>query len=180
MGQHQRHCDEPMTGKGNQPSESVPPQTKAAGGEKSSPMHAKMSPPWKPGQSGNPAGKPKGTRHKITMAMQELLDDEAETLTRKAIDMAKGGDLVAMRLCLERLHPPIKGRTIKLDLPPINSLDDVLKGHSVIAESLAEGEITPDEAATVASVLEVKRRTIETVELEQRLAKIEQQIEAKK
>jgi Family of unknown function (DUF5681) len=169
-----------MADKGNQPTESVPPQARAVGGEKSSPMHAKMSPPWKPGQSGNPAGKPKGTRHRITMAIQELLDGEAETLTRKAIDMAKGGDLVAMRLCLERLHPPIKGRTIKLDLPPINTLGDVLKGHAVIAESMAEGKITPDEAASVAGVLEVKRRTIETIELEQRLTKIEQAIEAKK
>ena len=50
---------------------------------------------FKPGQSGNPAGKPKGARHRITLAIDELLEGEAETITRKAIDMALAGETVA-------------------------------------------------------------------------------------
>ena len=54
--------------------------------------------------TGNP-GKPKGARHRATLAVAALLDGEAEALTRKAVDMALAGDRAAMRLCLERLAP---------------------------------------------------------------------------
>jgi hypothetical protein len=58
---------------------------------------------FKPGQSGNPNGRPKGSLNATTLAAQALLDGEAETLTRKAVELAKGGDLAALRLCLDRL-----------------------------------------------------------------------------
>ena len=58
---------------------------------------------FQPGQSGNPAGKPKGARNKTTLAVEALLDGEAEALTRKAIERALEGDSVALRLCLERI-----------------------------------------------------------------------------
>jgi Family of unknown function (DUF5681) len=54
------------------------------------------------GQSGNPAGKPPGARHRATMAAEALLDGEVQALTRKAIERALEGDGVALRLCLER------------------------------------------------------------------------------
>ena len=60
--------------------------------------------PFEKGQSGNLNGRPKGTRNKTTLAMEALLDGEAEAITRKAIEKAKEGDMVAIRLCLER-HP---------------------------------------------------------------------------
>ena len=63
---------------------------------------------FKPGESGNPAGKAKGTRHRITRAIDELLDGEADSITRKAIELAKAGETVALRLCLDRLCPPRK------------------------------------------------------------------------
>jgi hypothetical protein len=37
--------------------------------------------PFEPGKSGNPAGKLKGTRNKTTLAVEALLDGEAETIT---------------------------------------------------------------------------------------------------
>ena len=77
--------------------------------------------PFKPGQSGNPHGRPQGSRHRTTLAMDALLDGEAEALTRKAIQMALGGDTVAMRLCLDRLSPARKDRPVALALPPITT-----------------------------------------------------------
>jgi hypothetical protein len=65
---------------------------------------------FKPGKSGNPSGKPKGARNKTTVAMEKLLDDDAATITSKAIELAKNGDLTALRLCLERIIPPRKDR----------------------------------------------------------------------
>src|SRR6476659_8342128 len=43
------------------------------------------------GESGNPQGKPKGTRHRVTIAAEILLEGEAEAITRKAIELAKAG-----------------------------------------------------------------------------------------
>jgi hypothetical protein len=132
---------------------------------------------WPKGVSGNPAGKPKGARHKTTLAVQALLDGEAEALTRKCIELAKGGDTTALRLCMERLAPAVKSRAVGLSLPAVESASDLLKAQAVTIQAMAAGEITPDEAATVASVLETKRKAIETVEIEQRVKALEQQME---
>jgi hypothetical protein len=133
--------------------------------------------PFRKGRSGNPAGKPRGARHKTTMAVQALLDGEADALTRKCIDLAKGGDTTALRLCMERLAPAVKSRAVSLALPAIETAADILKAQAAAIEAMASGEITPDEAATVASVLEAKRRAIETVEIEKRVKALEQQME---
>src|SRR5271168_1880776 len=66
--------------------------------------------PWPKGVSGNPAGMPKGTRHKATRAAEALLDGEADELTRLCIEKAKGGDMTALRLVMERIIPPRKDR----------------------------------------------------------------------
>ena len=57
------------------------------------------------GESGNPAGRPRGARNRTTILLQKLLEDDGEALARKAIDLAKGGDLVALRMCMDRLCP---------------------------------------------------------------------------
>src|SRR5689334_3084270 len=62
------------------------------------------------GQSGNPRGKPKGARHRSTLAAEALLDGEAEALTRKAIEMALAGESTALRLCLNRILSPRRER----------------------------------------------------------------------
>ncbi|MET8524060.1 DUF5681 domain-containing protein, partial [Nocardioides sp. NPDC004968] len=58
--------------------------------------------PFKRGQSGNPAGKPRGARHKVTLAIEALLEGEAGALTRKAIELGLAGDMTALRLCMDR------------------------------------------------------------------------------
>ncbi len=73
--------------------------------------------PFKKGKSGNPNGRPQGSRNKATLAIEELLDGEAEGLTRKAVELAMEGDTTALRLCLDRLCPPRKDRPVSFDLP---------------------------------------------------------------
>src|SRR5436309_9682695 len=80
--------------------------------------------PFEQGKSGNPSGKPKGARHRTTLAVEKLLEGEAEEIGRKAIELAKAGETVALRLCLERIAPVRKGRPVSLVLPAMSSPAD--------------------------------------------------------
>jgi Family of unknown function (DUF5681) len=88
------------------------------------PSADKPSTRFKKGQSGNPAGKAKGTRNATTLALEALLDGQATALTQKAIDLALTGDMAALRLCLDRILPPRRDRPVTFTLPPINSAQD--------------------------------------------------------
>ena len=128
---------------------------------------------FKPGQSGNPSGKPKGARNKVTLALEALLDGEAEALTKKAIELAKGGDLVALRLCMDRLLPPRKDRPVSLDLPSIESARDMPKAISALLGAVAAGELAPSDAAEVTKLLDAYVKAFETTELAKRLERLE-------
>lgn len=121
---------------------------------------------------GNP-GKPRGARHKITQAVQELLEGDGEALTRKAVDMALGGDTTALRLCLERIAPPRKDVPVTFDLPPMTSAADAAKAAGAVLAAVASGDLTPTEGAHVMALIETYRRTLETTDLEARLAALE-------
>lgn len=134
--------------------------------------NARKTPMGRPFQPGNP-GRPQGARHKTTLAIEMLLDGEAEALTRKAIEAAKAGDMTAIKLCLDRIAPPPKGRRVSLDLPTIGTAADVTRALSAAVQAAAAGEITLDEAGQVAGLLEAQRKAIETADLEARLAALE-------
>src|SRR3954454_10666599 len=105
------------------------------------------APPFQKGQSGNPRGRPPGARNRATQAVQAMLDGEAETITRKAVELAKAGDTVALRLCLDRLAPVRKDRPVMFALPAIETTADLPKASAALLEAVASGELTPSEAA---------------------------------
>jgi hypothetical protein len=131
---------------------------------------------FKPGESGNPEGRPKGSRNATTLALEALLDGEAETLTRKAIELGKGGDLTALRLCLDRIVPPRKDRHIAFALPGMKEPADAAKGLAAIVAAVANGELTPSEAAELTKLVESFARVLETVDHEERLQALEGKI----
>lgn len=88
-----------------------------------------------------------------TVACEDLLDDEAQRLTAKCIQMALGGDVVAMRLCLERICPPKKGSPVAFPLRPIFTADDAAQALADVAAAVAAGEITPSDADAISGVL---------------------------
>lgn len=122
--------------------------------------------------AGNP-GKPKGSRHKATRAVEEMLEGQQEALTQTAIDKALEGDVTALRLCIDRIAPVRKDAPVSFELPEIETAEDAANAARAILKAVAEGEITPLEAATVMSVVEQFRRTLETTEIEQRIAALE-------
>jgi hypothetical protein len=121
---------------------------------------------------GNP-GKPKGTRHRATRAAEALLDGGVEALTRRAVELALGGDTAALRLCLERVVPPRRDAPVAFELPPMNSAADAALAAGAVLEAVAGGELTPSEGAHVMQLVETFRRTLEVTELERRIAALE-------
>ena len=128
---------------------------------------------FKPGKSGNPAGKPKGTRNATTLALEALLDGQATALTQKAIDLALTGDMAALRLCLDRILPPRKDRPVTFTLPPINSAQDAAATVSAVLAAVAAGEITPADAVEISRLIESYVKAFETAELAERLERLE-------
>jgi hypothetical protein len=101
------------------------------------------------------------------------MEEDAEAVSRRVIDAAKTGDMTAARLVLERICPVRKGRPVRLDLPAINAIADLPAALGAVLTAMSDGEVTPEEALVIANTLEAKRRMIETVELEQRIAALE-------
>ena len=129
--------------------------------------------PFQKGQSGNPDGRPKGSRNATTIALETLLDGQATALTQKAIDIALTGDMAALRLCLDRILPPRKDRPVSFALPPIESAQDAAATVSAVLKAVADGEITPADAGEISKLIEVYVKAFETAELAERVERLE-------
>jgi hypothetical protein len=124
-------------------------------------------------------GRPEGSRNSATIALQSLLEDEGEAITRKAIELAKEGDSTAMRLVLERLIPPTRERRVNLTLPKVTTVADITVAIGAVLEAVAHGELAPGEGQALTGLLEAQRKSIEMVQLEQRVAQLERVRDAK-
>jgi hypothetical protein len=130
------------------------------------------------GTSGNPSGRPKGSRNAATLACEALLDGQAEALTQKAIQMALDGDPVALRLCLDRIYPARKDRPVAFTLPPITSARDAADVMAGVTKAVATGHITPSEASEIAKLIDSYVKAYQTAELDERMASIRQASDA--
>jgi len=126
------------------------------------------------GKSGNPGGRLPGTRNRATLAVEALLEGEAEALTRKAVELALAGDTTALRLCLERVAPVRKGRPILLDVGDVTTLNDLAGVQARVVIAMMGGEITPDEAADVAAVIDKLGQSWERQSLDERIRALEE------
>src|ERR1044071_5621351 len=77
------------------------------------------------GQSGNPAGRLRGSRNLATLAAEILLQGQTEALTQKAVERALEGSDLALKLCLDRILAPCRERTVQFALPAIESPADL-------------------------------------------------------
>ena len=130
---------------------------------------------FRPGESGNPGGRPKGSRNKATLAIEALLDGEGEQITRKAIELAKDGDMGAIRVCMDRIAPPRRDRLVQLPLPKMRKASDAVGASAAIVEAVSGGELTPSEAGELIKVIESYARTLQASDFEARLERLESQ-----
>ena len=128
---------------------------------------------FQPGQSGNPKGKPKGTKNHATRLAESLLDGETETLTRKAVELALQGDMAALKLCLERIIPPRKSRPVNIELPEVKTVEGAADAQATVVKAVAEGELTPEEGTAITKILEARMKAIEIQDHESRISVLE-------
>jgi len=121
---------------------------------------------------GNP-GRPKGARHRVTRHVEALMADDAEAITRAVIEAAKGGDLIAARLVLDRIAPARREPTVAVDLPEMTTAADLPEAVSAILASVAAGDLSPSEAGRLSGVLADTARALEVHEIEARVSELE-------
>ena len=124
------------------------------------------------GQSGNLKGRPPGSLNKSTILARSLLQDEAENLTRTLINIAKAGDMAALKICMDRFLPPCRSQTLSLKLPPIETTDDIRQAYDFLWSAVGAGELSPQELSRLMGLLEGKLKAIETHQLADELEKI--------
>jgi hypothetical protein len=109
---------------------------------------------FSPGQSGNPAGRPKGSRNKATLVAEALLDEATGPVVAQAIETGLAGDGAMLRSVFQAICKKDPGRTIELDVPE-GSWGDPIVFLEATMRAVALGEITPQEAALLARVASV-------------------------
>lgn len=128
---------------------------------------------FQPGQSGNPKGRPKGSRHRITLLAEAMVDGSAEEIVGKVIEFAKQGDPASCKLLLDRILPVRKERPTPFELPPIHSVQDLPAAMASISAAVADGEITLAEAAEASRLIENYARAVEITDLAARIEALE-------
>lgn len=127
----------------------------------------------RPFQAGNP-GRPRGSRHRTTLAIEALLEGQHQALTQAAIDKALAGDPTALKLCLDRLAPPRRDAPVSFEMPPIETVADTVAASSAVLAAVAAGDVTPDEGGRIMALLSAHRGILETGEMEARIAALEE------
>ena len=134
------------------------------------------APGWKKGQSGNPRGRPKGSRNKATLLAIAAMEGELADVVKVVIDAAKGGDMAAARLVVDKLIPTTRERPLSIALPDVTSVDDCATAQAKVLAAVATGEILPGEGETLAGLIEHQRRSLETSDLAARMTALEEQL----
>ena len=129
-------------------------------------------------EKGNPGGpgRPRGSRNAVNAILDQLAVEGAETMVKKMIEAADGGDRVAARLVLSRIWSAPKGRAVAIELPEIRTPADLLAAHAAVVKAIADQTITPQDGAALASVLETHRRAFELVAQEEKVEALERQV----
>ena len=122
--------------------------------------------------AGNP-GRPRGSRNKATLAIESLLQGQAEALTQTALTKALEGDSVALRLCMDRIAPPPKDAAVTFSMPTMSNALDAAEAARSVLRAVSAGKITPIEATRVMGLIDSFRRTLVFTEIEERLRALE-------
>ncbi len=125
---------------------------------------------FQPGQSGNPAGKKKGTTD-WRSKLRAQIEKAAPEMIEKLITAAKGGDVRAIKLLLDKILPDAKPQSLPVNLA-VSATDEAGQAEAIFA-AMASGKIAPDAASDFMQVLGTLIKARELGEIERRIAELE-------
>jgi len=131
--------------------------------------------PFLPGQSGNPLGRPKGSRNRVTQYVEALIENQAEALAERAVQKALEGDSPLLRALLDRLWPRHRERGIEFDVTKIVTASDARAASTALLAATARGQISLNEAAQFMGLLMSHVKLVETAGLEPRVDALEKE-----
>ncbi|WP_226996070.1 DUF5681 domain-containing protein [Candidatus Protochlamydia sp. W-9] len=109
-------------------------------------------------QSGNPKGKAKGTKNKVTLAVESLLNGELENICRRLIQEALSGNMQAIKMILDRILPIKRDCSVTLDIPVLHNPADAIQSMALITQAVMRGDISPGEGESLSKVIEIHVR----------------------
>jgi hypothetical protein len=127
----------------------------------------------RPFAKGNGGRRP-GSKNQSTLILAALSEDDKEELVRKAVELAKAGDVPMLKFLLSRLLS--RERTIRIDLPKMEFADDAVEALGAIVRAVSEGSITPGEGADLANLVNSHVRAIDIADLVKRNDALEAKI----
>ena len=125
------------------------------------------------GHSGNPVGREKGSRNRVTMLAEQIFDNSAEAVIHKAVSMSLEGNFGALGITVRNIIPPRRYRPCQFALPQLSSAADAAPAIAAIAAAAAGGTISPEEAVAFSQVVDTFLRALEAGEVEARLQRLE-------
>ena len=130
---------------------------------------------FKPGESGNPTGRPKGIQDRRTR-LRGLLEPHTTALVDKAVELALAGDVAAIKLCMDRLIPTVRPQELPVRFQCSGKTPSEMANNVIAAASA--GELAPDDASKILNALTGLIRIREVDELDKRVRALEGRDEA--
>lgn len=127
---------------------------------------------FKKGESGNPAGRPKGIADR-RVKLRETLEQRAPDLIGKLIELALDGDTQALKICVDRCLPVTKSRDEPIEVSGLCDAQSLADQGREVVKHLGNGTLTPSEASAILGALASNAKLIETDELTRRIEALE-------
>jgi hypothetical protein len=91
---------------------------------------------------------------------EQLLDAHAKAIVQRLLELAEKGDPTALRLCLERIIPPLRERPLQFELPPLERPGDAVAAIAAITAGLADGSLSAAEGLALARMVRIFVETL--------------------
>lgn len=125
---------------------------------------------WLPGRSPNPKGRPPGNE-----VIRKRLESFSEHLIDKTVELALEGNVQALKICMDRLCPPVKDESKFVQIKGMDEADNLSSKSRLIFQSLSKGDISIEDSLKLLNALSVVGRIFESTELEKRVQDLEDQ-----
>ncbi len=130
------------------------------------------------GQSGNPAGRPKGSG--LSAQLRAAIEQDAPSIIKTMIEQAKAGDMQAAKALLDRVLPALKPESQAIHLPELVAADTMAEKARAAIDAAGAGAVSPSAASDLVSAIAGLAKIIETTELQKRLEALELLLTPKK